>query len=99
MSYVRSVADGQKYHLKVVLSDHSTRPGDLHVTIIFRLRSAEWRMVLCSRFGFLGPYLNGDVEIVCEYGMRRLVNIGYLIQQGGTPQSLFASVDRSHPSR
>ena len=56
-------------------------------------------MVLCSRFGFLGPYLNGDVEIVCEYGMRRLVNIGYLIQQGGTPQSLFASVDRSHPSR
>jgi hypothetical protein len=52
-----------------------------------------------SRFGFLEPYLNGDVEIVREYGARRLVNIGYLIQRGGTRQSFFASVDRSHPSR
>ena len=28
-------------------------------------------MVLCSRFGFLETYLNGDVEIVREYGLRR----------------------------
>ena len=67
MSYVGSVADGQKSHVKVVLSDHSTRPGDPHVTIIFRLRSAEWRMVLCSRFGFLAlaPLLQ-EVESLNE---------------------------------
>lgn len=42
---VDSVAEGQKYHLKLVFSDkstyHSTHLGDPDVTIIFRNRSAE----------------------------------------------------------
>ena len=54
---VDSVADGGNYHLKVVFSDnstyHSTRPGDPDVTVIFRNRSAEWRMALGGMFEFL----------------------------------------------
>ncbi|MGZ5100307.1 MAG: class I SAM-dependent methyltransferase [Usitatibacter sp.] len=78
---VDSVADGQKYHLKVVYSDHSTydstRLGDPDITIIFRNRRAEWRMALGGMFEFLESYFDGDVDIVGEQGLRRLVNIGY----------------------
>ena len=78
---VHSVAVGQKYHLKVVFSDgttyHSTRLGEPDVTIHFRNRSAEWRMVLGGMFEFLESYFEGDVDIVGEQGLRRLVNIGF----------------------
>ncbi len=78
---VDSVAAGQKYHLKVVFSDgstyHSTRLGEPDVTIIFRNRSAEWRMALGGLFEFLDSYFDGDVDIVGEQGLRRLVNIGF----------------------
>jgi cyclopropane-fatty-acyl-phospholipid synthase len=78
---VDSVAAGQKYHLKVVFSDHSTydstRGRDPDVTIIFRRRSAEWRMVLGGMFEFLEAHFDGDIDIVGEQGLRRLVNLGY----------------------
>ena len=78
---VDSVAEGQKYHLKVVFSDnsvyHTTHPGDPDITIIFRNRAAEWRMVLGGMFEFLESYFGGDVDIIGEQGLRRLVNIGY----------------------
>lgn len=78
---VDSVAKGQKYHLKVVFSDnttyHSTRLGDPDVTIIFRNRFAEWRMVLGGLFEFLEAYFNKDIDIVGEHGLRKLVKIGY----------------------
>ena len=78
---VDSVAEGQKYHLKIVFSDnstyHSTRAGDPDVTIIFRKRSAEWRMVLGGMFEFLESHFAGEVDIVGEQGLRRLVNIGF----------------------
>lgn len=78
---VDSVAEGQKYHLKVVFSDrseyHSTRAGTPDVTIIFRNRSAERRMVLGGMFEFLEAYFDGDVDVDGEQGLRRLVNIGY----------------------
>jgi cyclopropane-fatty-acyl-phospholipid synthase len=78
---VDSVAEGQKYHLKVVFSDgtsyDSTQQGDPDVTIIFRKRSAEWWMVFGGMFEFLESYFDGDVDIVGEQGLRRLVNIGY----------------------
>ena len=78
---VDRVAEGQKYHLKVVFSDrstyHSTRLGDPDVTIIFRKRSAEWRMAFGGMFEFLESYFNGDVDIVGEQGLRRLINIGF----------------------
>jgi len=78
---VDGVAAGQKYYLKVVFSDnstyHSTRLGEPDVTIIFRNRAAEWRMVLGGMFEFLESYFNGDVDIVGEQGLRRLVNIGF----------------------
>lgn len=80
-SVVAGVAAGQKYHLRVVFSDHSsydtTRLGDPDVTIVFRNRRAEWRMVLGGMFEFLESYFDGDVDIVGEQGLRRLVNIGY----------------------
>jgi hypothetical protein len=76
-----AVAVGQKYHLKVVFSDRTThdttRLGEPDVTIIFRNRRAEWRMVLGGMFEFLESYFDGDVDIVGEQGLRKLVNIGY----------------------
>jgi cyclopropane-fatty-acyl-phospholipid synthase len=78
---VDSVASGQKYHLRVVFSDNtiydSTRLGDPDVTIIFRKRRAEWTMVLGGMFEFLESYFDGEVDIVGEQGLRKLVNIGY----------------------
>jgi cyclopropane-fatty-acyl-phospholipid synthase len=78
---VDSVAEGQKYHLKLVFSDnstyHSTDHGDPNVTIIFRNRAAEWRMALGGMFEFLESYFKGDVDIVGEHGLRRLVNMGF----------------------
>ena len=78
---VDSVASGQKYHLRVVFSDNtlydSTRLGDPDVTIIFRHRRAEWAMVLGGMFEFLESYFDGDVDIIGEQGLRKLVNIGY----------------------
>ena len=78
---VDSVAEGQKYHLKVVFSDdstyHSTRLGDPDVTIIFRKRSAEWRMAFGGMFEFLESYISGDVDIVGEQGLRKLIHIGF----------------------
>jgi hypothetical protein len=45
---VDGVAEGQDIHLKLVFSDdstyHSTRLGEPDVTIVFRKRSAEWRI-------------------------------------------------------
>lgn len=76
-----SIADGEQCHLKLVFSDNSTYytalPGDPDVTIIFRRRSAEWRTALGGVFEFLESYFNGDVDIVGEQGLRRLVNIGF----------------------
>jgi cyclopropane-fatty-acyl-phospholipid synthase len=78
---VDSVASGQKYHLKVVFSDNttydSTSAGEPDVTIIFRKRAAEWRMALGGMFEFLESYFDGDVDIVGEQGLRRLINIGF----------------------
>jgi cyclopropane-fatty-acyl-phospholipid synthase len=78
---VDSVAEGQKYHLKLVFSDgstyHSTRLGEPDVTIIIRNRAAEWRMALGGMFEFLESYFNGDVDIVGEHGLRKLINIGF----------------------
>jgi len=79
---VAGVSQGQKYHLKVVFSDgsvyHSSRAGDpADITIIFRTRGAERRMVLGGMFEFLESYFDGDVDILGEDGLRRLVKIGY----------------------
>lgn len=78
---VDSVAEGQKYHLKIVFSDNSTydttRIGEPDVTIVFRTRAAEWRMVLGGMFEFLEAHFEGDVDIVGEQGLRRLVNLGF----------------------
>ena len=78
---VDSVAAGQKYRLKVVFADgsvhHTSRPGDPDITIIFRTRSAEWRMVLGGVFEFLEAHFDGDVDIVGEHGLRRLIHLGY----------------------
>lgn len=78
---VDGIAVGQKYHLRVVFSDNTThdttRLGDPDVTIIFRNRRAEWRMALGGVFEFLESYFDGEVDIVGEQGLRKLVNIGY----------------------
>jgi hypothetical protein len=78
---VDSIADTHKYHLKLVFSDnssyHSSRAGEVDVTIIFRKRSAEWRMAFGGVFEFLESYFDGDVDIVGEQGLRRLVGLGY----------------------
>lgn len=76
-----SVADGGKYHLKVVFSDgsayHSTRLGEPDVAIVFRNRAAERRMALGGVFEFLEAYFDGGIDIVGEQGLRKLVNLAY----------------------
>lgn len=78
---VDSVADNGKYHLKVVFPDnsthHTTRLGEPDVTIIFRNRGAERRMVFGGVFEFLEAYFNGDVDIVGDQGLRRLIHLGF----------------------
>ena len=78
---VGSVADGGKYHLKVVFSDgsthHSTRLGEPDVAIVFRNRAAERRMALGGVFEFLEAYFDGGIDIVGEQGLRKLVNLAY----------------------
>ncbi len=78
---VDDVAEGQKYHLRVVFSDHSsydsTRLGDPDVTIVFRSRGAEWRMAFGGMFEFLEAHFGGDIDIIGDQGLRRLVNIGF----------------------
>lgn len=78
---VDSVSRGQKYHLKVAFPDgttyHSTSAGEPDVTIVFHKRSAEWRMAFGGVFEFLEAYIAGDVDIIGEQGLRRLINIGF----------------------
>lgn len=78
---VKTVAQGQKYHLQVIFSDgsayQSTQLGSADITIIFRNRAAEWRMVLGGMFEFLEAYFEGEIDIIGEHALRRLVNIGY----------------------
>ena len=78
---VDSVAEGQKYHLQVVFADgttyHTTRLGEPDVTIVLRNCAAEWRMALGGVFEFLEAYFDGDINIVDERGLRRLVGLGY----------------------
>ena len=75
------MAEGQKYHLRVVFSDgslhDSTRIGAPDVTIVFHNRRAEWRMAFGGAFEFLESYFEGDVDIVGEHGLRRLIDLGY----------------------
>lgn len=75
------VAEGQKCHLQVVFCDHSThhstRQGDPDVTIILRNRGAEWRMAFGGMFEFLEAYFDGDVDIIGEQGLRRLIHLGF----------------------
>ena len=78
---VDGVAKGRKYHLKVVFSDkttyHSTRLGDPDATIIFHSRRAEWKMALGGVFEFLEAYFEGEVDIVGDQALRRLINLGF----------------------
>ena len=78
---VDSVAQGAKYHLKVVFADgsvhHTARRGTPDITIVFRRRSAEWRMALGGVFEFLESYFDGDVDIVGEQALRRLIQLGF----------------------
>jgi cyclopropane-fatty-acyl-phospholipid synthase len=78
---VDSVAEGQKYHLKVVFADgsvhHTSSLGEPDITIVFRRRSAEWRMVLGGVFEFLEAHFDGGVDIVGTQGLRRLIHLGY----------------------
>ncbi len=75
------VAEGQKYRLKLVFCDSSTHQtsgfGDPDITIVFRRRSAEWRMAFGGVFEFLESYFAGDVDIVGDQGLRRVVHMGY----------------------
>ena len=51
---------------------HSTRIGAPDATIIFRHRTAEWRMAFCGMFEFLESYFDGDVDIAGAQVLRML---------------------------
>lgn len=77
---VDGVGKGQKYQLKVVFADgsvhHGACPGEPDLTIVFRSRRAERRMVLGGMFEFLEAHFDGSIDILGDQGLRRLVSMG-----------------------
>lgn len=78
---VHDIAHGQKYRIRVVFANGScyenTPTGQPDVTIIFRKRSAEWRMVCGGIFEFLESYFSGAVDLEGEHALQRLINIAF----------------------
>lgn len=78
---VNSVAEGQDCRLEAIFADGRTHVspgiGSTVVSVVFRNRAAEWRMAFGGMFEFLESYFSGDVEIVGEHGLRRLINLGF----------------------
>jgi cyclopropane-fatty-acyl-phospholipid synthase len=78
---VDGVAEGQPERLRVVFADGSVHvapsPGDADVTIVLRNRRAEWRMAFGGVFEFLEAYFDGDVDLVGDQALRRLIRLGY----------------------
>ena len=78
---VDSVADRGQHHLRVVFSDGSAyasaRRGPPEATIVLRRRAAEWRMALGGVFEFLEAYFDGDIDILGEQGLQRLIGLGF----------------------
>jgi len=78
---VDDVVGGEACRVQVVFADGSTHScngnGDPDVTIVFRNRSAERCMVFGGMFEFLESYFNGEIDIVGEHGLRKLIKLGF----------------------
>ena len=55
----------------------SARRGPPEATIVLRRRAAEWRMALGGMFEFLESYFNGDIDLIGEHALRRLIDLGF----------------------
>lgn len=74
------VAEGQSTPLKVVFSDQTSfqnREGDPEVTVVFRVRRAEWRTALFGYVGFLDSFFDGEVDILGVQPVRKLIRMAY----------------------
>lgn len=80
------ITKGQKYHLKIVFANGSTyentRAGEPDITIIFRKASAEWRLLCLGPLEFMEAYFDGDVDIIGDHALFKLVQIGYRTSLG-----------------
>ncbi len=66
--------------LRVVFADRTAwqgRQGEPEVTIVFRTRSAERRTVLLGYVGFFEGYFDGDVDIVGDRAVGRLMRMAF----------------------
>lgn len=78
---VDSVAAGGDCRLRAVFADGTVHlsPGSREpdVIIVFRNRSAQRWMAYGGMFEFLESYFNGDIDIVGEDGLRKLIRLGF----------------------
>jgi cyclopropane-fatty-acyl-phospholipid synthase len=66
--------------LRVVFADGSSyqnRSGDPVATVVFKRRSAQARMALLGYVGFFEAYFDGDVDILGERAVTRLMRMAY----------------------
>lgn len=76
----KRLARGQSTGLRVVFADGTAwqaGDGEAEISIVFRTRSAERRMVLLGYVGFFEAYFAGEVEIIGEHAVGRLMRLAY----------------------
>ena len=74
------VARGQSAVLRVEFADRSvwqSMPGEPVVTIVFRTHAAERRTALLGYVGFFEAYFDGDVEIIGDRPVGRLMRMAF----------------------
>jgi cyclopropane-fatty-acyl-phospholipid synthase len=74
------VARGQATVLRVVFSDGTTyhnRDAAPDITIIFKTKSAEFRVALLGYVGFFEAYFEGKIDIVGKRALQSLIRMAY----------------------
>jgi cyclopropane-fatty-acyl-phospholipid synthase len=74
------IARGQSAILRVVFADRTawqSREGEPDVTIVFHTRLAARRMVLLGYVGFFEAHFDGDVDIIGDRAVARLIRMAF----------------------
>lgn len=74
------VVQGTGVAVKVVLSDLESfhvGDGDPDVVIVFKTKGSERRTALFGYVGFFEDYFKGDIDIVGDYGVGKLIRMAY----------------------
>lgn len=74
------VAKGQNIAIKVVLADLTSfhnGEGDPAVTIVFNTKRSEWRTACLGYIGFFESYFDGEIDILGDYCVGKLIRMAY----------------------